>query len=254
MYLKQYINEMHLECDEVRRADCPVCRGKNTFTCTNVGGDILYNCYKAGCTVKGSQRTRMSVDQVMRRMNVNTVQNDKPFVMPRYITKSVKAGVFADKWRIASDDLLYDVRDNRVVFPIFCNDRLVDAVGRTMGNSNMKWKRYSNSDSLYRKGYGSTAVVVEDAISAAVVPTINTRMTGVALMGTNMRDEFISQLMEFDSVIVALDPDARDKTIKITNKLRSVGYNTTALNLKDDIKYRSERDVSMLRTNPDQRG
>jgi hypothetical protein len=167
--------------------------------------------------------------------------------MPRYITRSDKVGLLADKWGIASDELLFDIKDNRVVFPVYRNNKLVDAVGRAISQSAIKWKRYNNSDSLFRKGFGSTAVIVEDAISASVVPTINTALAGVALMGTNMRDAFIDQLRSFESLIIALDPDARDKTIKITKKLRSVGFNTIALNLTDDIKYRRYDDVQALK-------
>lgn len=247
MYLKQYINEMHLECDEVRRTDCPVCGGKNTFTATNSAGDVLYNCYKAGCSVRGAHRTRLTVDQVVNRLQKNKQVNDTDFVMPRYITRSTKVGLFADQWGIPSDDLLFDIKDNRVVFPVLRDNKLVDAVGRAINKSSMKWKRYNNSDSLYRKGYGPTGVVVEDAISASVVPTVSSALTGIALMGTSMRDEYISQLRSFDKLVIALDPDARDKTISITKKLRSVGFNTSALNLTDDIKYRRTNDVRSLK-------
>jgi hypothetical protein len=247
LYLKEFINELHLECDEVSRTDCPVCGGRNTFTASNKLGYVLYNCYKAGCTVKGSHRTRLTVDQVMNRMQTDKQVNQTEFVMPRYITRSDKVGLLADKWGIASDELLFDIKDNRVVFPVYRNNKLVDAVGRAISQSAIKWKRYNNSDSLFRKGFGSTAVIVEDAISASVVPTINTALAGVALMGTNMRDAFIDQLRSFESLIIALDPDARDKTIKITKKLRSVGFNTIALNLTDDIKYRRYDDVQALK-------
>ena len=87
---------MHLECDEVRRTDCPVCGGKNTFTATNRAGDVLYNCYKAGCSVRGAHQTKLTVDQVVNRLQKNKQVNDTDFVMPRYITRSTKVGLFAE--------------------------------------------------------------------------------------------------------------------------------------------------------------
>ena len=248
MYLKEYINELHLDCGQSARVDCPVCKGKNTFTTTNMDGVIVYNCYKAGCYAKGSVKTQLSVEQVMSTFK-QTRSEHRPtsdFVLPSYITPSPSVGSFADYWKIPDTDLLLDVKDNRAVFPIHFNNKLVDAVGRTLGKSTMKWKRYANSSALFTSGYGKTAVVVEDAISASVVPTINTSLTGVALMGTNMRDEFIDQLRRYDKIAIALDPDARDKTIKITKKLTSAGFNTTALNLTDDLKYRRQKDVEYI--------
>jgi hypothetical protein len=253
--VKEYINDLHLDIGEVNRSNCPVCGGKNTFTTTNVDGVILYNCYKAGCSAKGAQQTRLSVDSVMSRFSMrasDSVNSDEAYTMPAYVTKHSKVGAFADYWKIADTDLLYDVRDNRVVFPVYYNNKLVDAVGRTTNNSVIKWKRYNNSDKLFISGvHKNKAVVVEDVISASVVSTIKTSLTGVALMGTSLSDSHINQLKAFSQVVVALDPDARDKTIQITKRLLSQGINAKALNISDDIKYRRCTDVEQLTSEGD---
>ena len=82
--------------------------------------------------------------------------------------------------------------------------------------------------------------MVEDAISASVIPTITPKLTGVALLGTSLLSEHIEQLRKFTTVTVALDPDARDKTVSITRQLQSSGLSANAMSLKDDVKYRRD--------------
>jgi transcriptional regulatory protein LevR len=47
-------------------------------------------------------------------------------------------------------------------------------------------------------------------------------------------------------VIVALDPDARNKTVKIVKELRTVVERVYGLNLKDDLKYMRSEDIESL--------
>ena len=44
--IKNYLESLDLKEDYKHRGDCPVCRGKNTFTATRDGTAMLYNCYK----------------------------------------------------------------------------------------------------------------------------------------------------------------------------------------------------------------
>lgn len=247
--MKQFVNELHLTVGQSKRTNCPVCKGKNTFTATNIEGNVVYNCYKASCTVSGTQRTRMDVDQVMRVMRDRTVTHsvDTDFVLPSYITSPTnRVGTFADRWKIDANKLMYDVKDDRAVFPIYLNNKLVDAVGRTLRESSLKWKRYGSSPVPFISGRGSVAVVVEDAISASVIPTIDRNLSGIALLGTSLLSEHKEYLRKFDSVVVALDPDARDKTLKIARQIRTAGMSASALCLSDDIKYRRDSDVESL--------
>ena len=247
--MKQFINELHLTVGESKRINCPVCKGKNTFTATNIEGNVVYNCYKASCTVSGTQRTRMGVDQVMRVMRDRTVTRsvDTDFVLPSYITSPTnRVGTFADRWKIDANKLMYDVKDDRAVFPIYLKNKLVDAVGRTLRDSSLKWKRYGTSPVPFMTGRGSIAVVVEDAISASVIPIINRNLSGVALLGTSLLSEHIDYLRKYTSVVVALDPDARDKTLKIARQIRTAGMSASALCLQDDIKYQRESDIDSL--------
>lgn len=179
--------------------------------------------------------------------NLREDRRDPTFVLPTYFIQShTDLGIFADRWKIPVHDLMYDVKDQRAVFLIRDGHRIVDAVGRTLRNSSMKWKRYGRASRIFTCGHSDHAVVVEDAISASVIPTITPKLTGVALLGTSLLSEHIEQLRKFSTVTVALDPDARDKTVSITRQLQSSGLAASAMSLKDDIKYRRLVDTNAI--------
>ncbi len=240
------LTSIKLDIGESRRMDCPSCGRKNTFSVTNEDGVLLYNCFAASCKTAGQSRTKMTAAEVHQYMrNLREDRRDPEFVLPTYFIQShTDLGMFADRWKIPVHDLMYDVKDQRAVFLIRDGHRIVDAVGRTLRNSSMKWKRYGSASRIFTCGHSDHAVVVEDAISASVVPTITPKLTGVALLGTSLLSEHIEQLRKFSTVTVALDPDARDKTVSITRQLQSSGLAASAMSLKDDIKYR--RDVDMV--------
>jgi DNA primase len=171
-----------------------------------------------------------------------------------YITrmkpKSADVQDFLSKWNINPDDVLYDIRQDRVVFPVFTRSGLqVDAVGRSVLGRQPKWLRYASSPVPYTWGKSRTAVIVEDAISAyAVSNLVADQATGLALLGTQLTDFHKWYIKHyFDKVIVALDPDASDKTMSITKELRSVVSDAKALRLTDDLKYMNEDDINQLK-------
>jgi hypothetical protein len=130
------------------------------------------------------------------------------------------------------------------VFPVVHKGITVDATGRALGKRLPKWKRYGNCRLPYVHGCGKVAVVVEDCISAAVVG--EDRYTGVALMGTSMSNEQKQYLAQFSTAIVALDPDALQKTLTIAKELRSAVDNVKVLRIQDDLKYRNTKDMDAL--------
>ena len=56
----------------------------------------------------------------------------------------------------------------------------------------------------------------------------------------------IDYLKPYTKIIVALDPDAKRKTLQITSTLRTTFPDVFALNLHDDIKYRTPSDMAHL--------
>ena len=81
MEVIKHINQLDLQLDESYRGDCPECNGRNTFTVTKQIGNLLYNCYKAGCSLSGVTKQSISIQDLQKKRK-NT---KKDFEMPSYI-------------------------------------------------------------------------------------------------------------------------------------------------------------------------
>lgn len=252
--ISDYIDELGLVFDQTYRGNCPICNGKNTFTVTREYSNVKYNCYKNSCGIGGRHRQRLTASEIIAmhesRHESYSQQDLCPYVLPPYIypyhgVEHPLDPTFLNRYKIEPLDVHYDIRQDRLVFLIYTDTNiLVDAVGRSLNNRHPKWLRYAASPMPYVMGDESKyAVIVEDAISAYVVNQLfDDICTGVALLGTQLTD-FHKQYIQsnYENVIVALDPDARDKTIKIAREL-----NGKALNLRDDLKYRCPEDLDNL--------
>tara|TARA_R110000796_G_scaffold20512_2_gene60941 strand:+ start:818 stop:1606 length:789 start_codon:yes stop_codon:yes gene_type:complete len=252
----EFIASLNLSTGETARVNCPFCRGKGTFTVTVEYDNILYNCYKNSCSVAGAERKDMDVYTIQRILaERNASESDSkqylcPFVAPPYLVPYPEAKhhidtMFLQRYDIDQNDVMYDVRQDRLVFPVYAERvGLVDAVGRSLTNRKPKWLRYSASPVPYISGWGNTAVIVEDAISAYVVGKLFDNASGVALLGTQLTAFHKQYIQKWfgNKIIVALDPDARDKTLKIAREL-----DAKALNLQDDLKYKYTEDLDNLK-------
>ena len=73
--IKEYVEDLDLKLGYSKRMNCPNCNGYKTFTVTNNMGSLLWNCYKASCSVKGNTRVRLSVDDIKQSYtNVDTAK------------------------------------------------------------------------------------------------------------------------------------------------------------------------------------
>jgi hypothetical protein len=243
-----YINDLQLSVGESKRLNCPNCNSYKTFTVTNNMGSVMWNCYKISCSLSGSSRVTLTVDDIRTAMNKQINENEV-FQFPEHIVphgnrKAVTN--WCDRWGLSADklSLYYDVKENRAVFPIVQNNKIVDGAGRSLGKKLPKWKRYGKNNLPYSQGHGTTAIVVEDCVSAAVVAS--TKIVGVAVLGTSLSESHKQYLSQFSTAIIALDPDALDKIMQFAKELRNYVKNVKVLRLKDDLKYRNEEDLNNL--------
>lgn len=254
MNIKEYVEQLDLSVGATHRGNCPACHRKGTFTAKNDMGTLLWNCYANSCNVSGGTRANMRVEDIKRFLarDFDDIKAD-PFTLPEWVViryTEPKLQDFCAKWGLnaAHLDLRYDIREDRVVFPVYDpgTKLIVDAVGRAVGDTLVpKWKRYGTSRTAYVRGTSKFAFVVEDCVSAAIVEQQGG--TGFALLGTALLDEHKDMLLEYASVVIALDPDALYKTVEYTRELRTHGVNACGLRLRDDIKYRNEDDIDNLR-------
>ena len=244
------VNRLELSNGETKRMNCPDCGGIKTFTATNNMGSLVWNCYKASCTVGGGTRVHLSVDDIRSGfLGADKFASSTPFELPTYIIPH-RGNVYYDRfcatWGLDADELglLYDVKESRIVFPVIHEGKIVDATGRSLGKRIPKWKRYGNSGLPYTAGCGKVAVVVEDCVSAAVVGYGS--FVGVALLGTSLQDAHKGYLAQFSTAIIALDPDALPKTLQMAKELRGHVNDVRVLKLTDDLKYRNPTDMENL--------
>jgi hypothetical protein len=246
----KYVEQLNVGNGETKRLNCPICNSYKTFSVTNNMGSLLWNCYKASCSTKGSSRVHLTVDEIRSIQKKQEEHDNNKYEMPEYIVPhGYRREVmdFCELWELEIDevDLLYDVKESRIVFPIKKDGVIVDATGRSFYNKLPKWKRYGNSDLPYSFGCGSVAVVVEDCISAVVVGS--DVYVGVAVLGTSLADSHKRFLSQFSTAIIALDPDALPKTLSFAKELRTYVSDVKILKLKDDIKYRVKEDEDNLK-------
>jgi hypothetical protein len=234
---------------ETKRMNCPECNGYKTFTVTNNMGSLVWNCYKVSCRVSGGTRVHLTVDDIQKGFKGSVEAPQTAFDLPQYIVQrsgGLHMNRWCARWGIDAEalGLLYDVKEDRVVFPVVHDGIMVDATGRTLTKRIPKWKRYGNSGLPYTSGYGKVAVVVEDCVSAAVVGYGS--FVGVALLGTSLSDTHKRYLAQFSTAVIALDPDALPKTLQMAKELRGHVSDVRVLRLDDDIKYRNPTDMDKL--------
>lgn len=269
MNIKAYVESLELASGETKRTHCPQCNGFKSFTATNNMGQLVWNCYKASCKVSGATQVNLSVDDIryLQKLRLGLVDSptldlDEEFEMPEYIqsfndltyvTKQLKkAKAYLETHGLYNfvNYTHYDVKENRLVFPVHSNrGQIVDACGRALDKYRKpKWKRYGKSHHPYTYGDGRTAILVEDCVSAAVVGH-KFDLVGVALMGTSLQDghkQYFNNA-DFDRIVVALDRDAGNKMPSIASELRLYGSEVALLRLTDDIKYGRPDDMDALK-------
>jgi len=245
MHMKEYVESLGLHNEESRRMDCPSCGHKKTFSVTNQGGTLMWNCFHADCSVKGRtdrRITRANADNIVSILSKNThkktslcpeVPFEKPKSWSRTIPEIGKTYVETVNTSGRYDDIYYDVRHDRLVYPIYDSlGFLRDGVGRSMVGQRPKWYRYGNYDGGFRIGTSDIAVVVEDVPSAI---SISEWVSGYALLGTSLRDRHVTELSTYRRVIFALDKDATDKALTMMRALHNI-VPTGMLILDKDLK------------------
>jgi len=237
----QTFENLNLVEGETERMNCPSCGGRNTFTVTKKLGNLIWNCYKAGCNNSGRNRTTMSASEIRHRLKSRSDQEYyvPSFELPEHVVQleSPLLNAYREKYRLECD-LYLDVKENRAVFAVqdLNSGKLVGAVGRSLVGAVPKWKRYDKSkDIMYFTNVNKDlGVLVEDCVSAESCE--NAGYTGIALLGTTLHETRIKDLVPFKEVVIALDKDANKKALKIKKMLDPYVKCRVAL-LPDDLKY-----------------
>ena len=257
MNIRSYVEALNLHDGDTYRSNCPQCKGRGTFTAMNDGGTMKYNCYKLGCRVGGIYETDMTASEILMRMRPppeKAVDEAPTMEIPQYVVQPTpehtKHVSFVIRWGIKSyPGLMYDVKQERVVFPIHYRGRLIDAVGRAVGKrSQPKWYRYTGAADYFTAGKGDVVLLVEDVVSAVVAAQQVQGITALAILGTSLSKKHMDKVGKYRKAVIALDPDAMDKTLQYRRDIQLwTGIETVAMKLQDDIKYKVSDDIKQLK-------
>lgn len=245
------------ECTHVR-CDCPFCGGKHTYSATRDGRRVSWNCFRAGCDVRGHMHVDPTISDLRKSLEEKEQASGKPisekpgsWVSP---LREPKAVAYLKKYHCfralerGLAKIYWDVATERVVFAITNEaDEIVDAASRRIsGKEGPKWLRYHHG-----RGIGEPfvtkpvsddcpVIVVEDCASAcAVAPWA----VGVALLGTHLSAGHVARIRKLGRrTYVALDPDATKKGITIARQLSFV-VPAEAVKLVEEFKNLPEKET-----------
>lgn len=229
--------------------DCPFCGAKKKFTVSKRDGNLIWNCYRASCSVRGSKAGARSLDTIKARMKtgqpIKDMRRVDPIPAPLVAVEghpealaylSSVGSLEAVRSHLAK--AFYAPSENRVVFVM---NRGAGCVGRALDGRKPKWKVYGDTTGVFACGVGKTAVIVEDPASACAVGVLP-EYTGVALLGTNLSSLQKAQLGKYQRAIIALDKDASMKSVSILGRVAGLVPATVRF-LGEDLKWLSSDQI-----------
>ena len=253
----QVLENLILKENSTKRLDCPFCLGKNTFTITNLDGDVLWNCYKASCLSKGTKKGSPSIDSIRNRLNripnqlQQRLKNEIPDILsdPLFhpdVVDWLEKNNCLEQLKEKKVKIKYSPKEKRILF-FYPGDS--GALGRTLiPKLKPKWKAFGDTSGLFITGFGDTVVLVEDCASAVSVSRLP-GVIGIALSGTNISSKQKHLLTSYNTIKIALDKDASISAISLLGIIKPFCNGTVVL-LDTDLKYLSINELrSKLKEN-----
>jgi len=245
-YQLNKIQELNIGSGQSYRGDCIFCLNRNTLSVRNENGKITWNCFHANCDAKGLLNVGSTVDDLQNFLHSKTNRSGltEDFLIPKeFVTVygNNKAREYIAKYELENTEarLMYDVKQDRIVFLIEQDGVVVGAIGRALAeNTYPKWYKYGTSSLPFMIGTNKyVGILVEDCVSACKVAMAN--MTGIAIMGTRLPEDFIVPIADkVDRCFVCLDKDATEKSFKIRDSL-SYHIPSYVEMIDKDLKYYS---------------
>ena len=207
------------------QVDCPQC-GKPKLSITRTDNGILYNCWRASCTLSGAIG------------GVSNITHTKPPFQPRIFTGNLKEisnelySSYISKYHMGYPFMKKQAKEivgeHGIAIPLYNQDRIFIGYTTKHFDSAQKAMHYIEVDSkpamhfpLPAEHYNALgrAVLVEDALSAMKI-NYSSEYQGVALLGTHFSDDHAKLLLKsgYNKLAIWLDPDARDKAASIKQK------------------------------------
>lgn len=230
---------------------CPSCNSTDrSLAVSRREGRLLWICYRASCTFKGSSAGGMGytgTKQVSTR-----AATGRQYLRTAASLPEGMASLLYEKYAITTEEIAKHKlgwTEDRLVLPV--NNVLGESDGcvlRSLNGAVPKALTHSEPEALawYRNRSSDALIVVEDQLSAICASRY---VNSVALLGTNFNQERATTIRKarFSKVMLALDADAFDVAVKFARMYRTY-LPMTLLRLEKDIKDMDEEDTRSLLT------
>lgn len=231
---------------------CNICRGNNSLVITKESGELKWFCHK--CKFRGVstyKRTRQELT------GIGLGEAKEEFRLPDYLVWGISSkktlqmlsryncmDVYSKGWF----DCAYDPLQDRVCLIIKKDNKPVGMIGRAVSKGiHPKTLNYPLSDPNmpFLVGVGKTLCLTEDCFSA-ISSTRLEGITGLAILGTSLKNSYLTYVKDYDKILVCLDADAKKKAIAIKSKLCYYHDNVTVVNMSKDIKDMTNEEILNL--------
>jgi len=244
------IKSIRIREGEKKTLDCPFCGGKKKFTIDRFDGKLVWNCFRASCSVKGAHTGERNIDATKAYLsgNKNTKAKTKHVPLPNITSRPENHPLVISYLESVNSlgaykkgfiRVRYAPSENRV---LFYNSDNTGAVGRSLVPSRYKWWNYGDLTAGIHVGDGEHAILVEDAPSACAVSNVE-GLTGVAMLGTTLTSALRMSLNKYTKVTIVLDNDASKKALSITRKYDQIDCIRLT---KKDLKWLSTKQIQNL--------
>lgn len=247
-YLERLISEV--SNNSSNRYTCPACRGVNTLGITKENGKVKWNCFRNRCELKaGSKPYSRNTSELKFQLEART-EGKETFQLPMQLVYGLSSpqarlmlneGHCLGPYKDGLFEVAYDPVQDRVCFIIKKDKEIIGLIGKACNRkTNPKVLNYGNVAEPFIVGASKDIlVIVEDCISAASCCRIN-RVSGMAILGSTLKPEYIPVTRIYNKIVVALDRDARKKALAIKRKLCYYHQNVKLWMLEKDIKDMSD--------------
>ena len=259
MNVREYmlLEYMGLEDSSTRAGECcPACGGgstkEGTLSVSKREGLLLWKCHRASCgfagaATSGSQAYNRTTEPMHTRGMVGrTIARESNMVDgPARQYLASKYGITDE--HIARYELGWDDDSQRLAIPVqdFRGERL-GVVLRSISGQQPKSKTHTEKDAIswFVNHTAPGVIIVEDQFSAIRASDF---LTSVALLGTHLNEERVSQIRasKFNPVYLALDADAWSTAVKWALKYRTE-LRPQLIKLTKDIKDMSDEELTCL--------
>lgn len=214
------------------RKDCPKCGRSNSVKMRRDEGKDTEHCFGVDCNYYSASTREIELDDILVKPIIKTFDKEL-LIEARSHPESLK---FLQQYFCsdANANIYYYPRDRRVVF----NYKGL-YVGRALDKGiQPKWYVYTDTETpfvvqKYNVARSEGVILVEDCISACNASRV---MDSIALLGTNLSDLHLTDVLKYDKIYIALDEDATSKALKMQQILELVKH-CRVIPLKKDIKY-----------------